>query len=142
MVNLSDDRQCTATAKSTGERCQRAAIKGGNVCPVHGGAAPQTKQKAQERLDKMADSVTADMADHVDDLLEQYNRVDDPEDKVELMRELRQVWKLVLDRTGHGPTEKRELTGEDGGPVEIAELTEAEKEQLNQTFDREPQSDE
>lgn len=26
----------------------------------------------------------------------------------------------VLDRTGHGPTSKQELTGKDGGPVELA----------------------
>jgi len=118
---VDDERRCTATANSTGERCQRAAIKGSNVCYVHGGAAKQVKEKAQDRLDEMADSVTADMANHVDDLLAEYEATDDPEEKVVLMRELRQNWKLVLDRTGHGPTEKRELTGgdEDDKPVEV-----------------------
>lgn len=46
----SDDRRCTAKAKSTGERCRRAAIHGANVCPKHGGSLPQVKRKAKERL--------------------------------------------------------------------------------------------
>lgn len=40
---------CTAKAKSTGKPCTRPAIKGGNVCRYHGGAAPQVKRKAAER---------------------------------------------------------------------------------------------
>lgn len=102
------DNQCTATAKSTGERCQRPSIKGSNVCYQHGGAAPQVQRKAQERLDEMADSVTADVQGRVDDLLEVYDGAD-PEDKPQIMREIRQLWRTVLDRTGHGPTEKQEV---------------------------------
>jgi hypothetical protein len=41
---------CTATAKSTGNRCLQPAIPGGTVCRYHGGAAPQVKAKAEERL--------------------------------------------------------------------------------------------
>jgi hypothetical protein len=33
-----------------GGKCRRAAIRGGTVCPTHGGQAPQVKAKAQERL--------------------------------------------------------------------------------------------
>ena len=105
---MDEDRQCTATAKSTGERCQRAAIKGGSVCHVHGGATPQVKQKAQERLDEMADSVTADMQEIIEDFAAMYE-VAPPEDKAEILSELRKSWKIVLDRTGHGPTDKRQL---------------------------------
>ena len=112
------DNQCTAQAKSTGERCQRRAIKGSNVCYVHGGAASQVKEKAQERLDRMADDITSDAAEMIDDLAELYDEAD-AEEKVKIMAELRKNWKLVLDRTGHGPTEKKELTGEDGGDIEI-----------------------
>ena len=112
---MDEDRQCTATAKSTGERCQRAAIKGGSVCHVHGGATPQVKQKAQERLDEMADSVTADMQEIIEDFAAMYE-VAPPEDKAEILSELRKSWKIVLDRTGHGPTDKRQLedVSEDG----------------------------
>jgi hypothetical protein len=38
--------QCAGTVKSTGKRCTRPPIKGGTVCRVHGGAAPQVKAKA------------------------------------------------------------------------------------------------
>ena len=42
--------KCKAKAKSTGKPCRRDAIAGGTVCQVHGGAAPQVKRKAAERL--------------------------------------------------------------------------------------------
>jgi uncharacterized Zn finger protein (UPF0148 family) len=112
------DNQCTATAKSTGERCQRAAVKGATVCPVHGGMAEQVQEKAQERLDRMADETTAEMQDVIQDLIDLYNAAP-PEDKVDIARELRQNWKAILDRTGHGPSETREVTGEGGSALEV-----------------------
>jgi hypothetical protein len=49
-----DERyRCTATAKGTGERCRRAAIPGGSICFVHGGAAPQTRDAARRRLERI-----------------------------------------------------------------------------------------
>lgn len=51
---MDDSRRCTATAKSTGERCRKAAIRGGTVCGTHGGSAPQTKAAAQRRLEEQA----------------------------------------------------------------------------------------
>ena len=100
--------QCTATAKSTGERCQRPAIKGSNVCYQHGGAAPQVKQKAQERLDRMADEVTADVQAIVKDLVDMYEDAD-PDDKLAIQSAIKSHWVEIMDRTGHGPTEKREV---------------------------------
>ena len=48
--------QCTARSKRTGERCGRLpSMLGGNVCRSHGGAAPQTRAKAQRRLQQAAD---------------------------------------------------------------------------------------
>lgn len=41
---------CSATAKSTGERCRRAPLKGSSVCVVHGGSAPQVRVAAARRL--------------------------------------------------------------------------------------------
>jgi hypothetical protein len=111
------ENQCTATAKSTGERCKRPAIKGGTVCYQHGGAAPQVQQKAQERLDSMADDVTADMEAAISDLFDQLEDIEDPEQQLAMMRELRQQWVAILDRTGHGPTETTEMTGEGGGEI-------------------------
>ena len=41
---------CTAHSARTGKPCRRAPILGGTVCVTHGGAAPQVKAKAKERL--------------------------------------------------------------------------------------------
>lgn len=116
---VDSERQCTATAKSTGERCQRAAIKGGDVCHVHGGAAEQVQEKAQERLDAMADKTTATIQSQIDDLEAEYKAADDAEQKLDIMSEMRRLWKIILDRTGHGPTSRREVTGPDGEAVDI-----------------------
>jgi hypothetical protein len=43
------ERRCTAI-KKTGVRCKKYAIKGGFVCPTHGGSAPQVRAKANKRL--------------------------------------------------------------------------------------------
>lgn len=43
-----NDRRCTGHTKVG--RCKKWAIRGGNVCRKHGGAAPQVKAKAKERL--------------------------------------------------------------------------------------------
>ncbi len=42
-------RKCRATRRD-GQRCGCWAIRGGYVCRVHGGAAPQVRRKAAERL--------------------------------------------------------------------------------------------
>jgi hypothetical protein len=41
--------KCKATNRQ-GKRCGKYAIPGGTVCRMHGGAAPQVKNKAEERL--------------------------------------------------------------------------------------------
>jgi len=46
--------QCTAK-RSNGTPCNRRAIEGGKVCYVHGGAAPQVKKAARERIAEMVD---------------------------------------------------------------------------------------
>jgi len=45
---------CTAH-RQDGNPCKGRAIRGGNVCYVHGGAAPQVKKKAAERLREVRD---------------------------------------------------------------------------------------
>lgn len=47
---MSDRRQCTAIAKSTGQRCKRSPILGGAVCSKHGASAPQVKAAAARRV--------------------------------------------------------------------------------------------
>lgn len=42
--------QCVGTVTKTGERCIRAAIKGGVVCPAHGGRTPNIRKAAAMKL--------------------------------------------------------------------------------------------
>ena len=86
---------------------------------MHGGSAPQVQKKAQERLDRMADSVTADAEEKLNDLIEQYDSAESLDEKLAIIGEIRKWEKIILDRTGHGPTEKREHTGEEGAPIEV-----------------------
>lgn len=67
----------------------------------------------------MADSTTADLQRNIADLQDEYDSAGDIETKLSIQSEIRRNWKIILDRTGHGPTEKREHTGEGGGPLEI-----------------------
>lgn len=53
--------QCTAKSKSTGKQCARSAIAFGNVCRVHGGAAPQTKAAAMMRAMQHVDPIMAEV---------------------------------------------------------------------------------
>lgn len=41
---------CSARSKQSGKPCKQRAIPGGTVCHYHGGAAPQVKASAMERL--------------------------------------------------------------------------------------------
>lgn len=113
---MADTDRCTATASSTGERCKQPAIPGGNVCRFHGGSAEQVQKKAQERLDEMADSATKHLQERLADVFE---RMDNPDlehsDYVALLREARQLTTDILDRTGNGPSETRELKDESDG---------------------------
>lgn len=59
---------------SKGKPCGRPPIHGGNVCPSHGGAAPQVRAKAEERVaeEKLGKAMRRELA-----RLE-VNPVDDP----------------------------------------------------------------
>lgn len=52
--NVSGGKQCTAHNRS-GNQCGRKAIRGGNVCYMHGGNAPQVREKAIERVNRARD---------------------------------------------------------------------------------------
>ena len=40
-MSFEDAKQCTATAKSTGEQCQNPAVTGWDVCRMHGAGTPK-----------------------------------------------------------------------------------------------------
>jgi hypothetical protein len=81
-------RRCTATARS-GERCGRSPALGATVCYYHGGAAPQVKAKAQERLRALQHPAIDALARAL-------------EQRTDLAAALRAAL-AVLDRTGLGP---------------------------------------
>ena len=87
---------CTATAKGSGKRCQRAPIQGATVCRMHGGAAPQVKAKAEERLRALQAPALAALEDLIDNA--------DPRTRV-------RIAEIVFDRTGLHPKATTELTG-------------------------------
>lgn len=58
--------QCTARTRN-GERCRTHAIQGGTVCRMHGGAAPQVKAKAAQRLADARDKALLLLMGMIDD---------------------------------------------------------------------------
>lgn len=61
--------RCTATARSTGQRCGRWSLRGSNVCAKHGGQLPTVKAHAQAVVEA-ARLRLLDMADQAIDVIE------------------------------------------------------------------------
>jgi hypothetical protein len=83
--------RCTAKSKQSGQRCKRPPIIGGTVCRMHGGAAPQVKQAALERL-------LAFQHPAIDRLMQLVNQTEYPSTSYQAVRD-------VLDRTMGKPAE-------------------------------------
>lgn len=114
-------RQCTATAKTTGERCTRHALIGGFVCGFHGGNAPQVQAARRERLLAMADPAIAALQRALESHgppCEHCGRSDGDRDPNVI-----RAAQIVLDRCGFGPTAKLEVTTPDPfAGMSLAEL--------------------
>lgn len=53
---MEDSRRCKAhKSDGSGERCSKPAMLGQSVCRAHGGASPQAKKSARERLEALVD---------------------------------------------------------------------------------------
>lgn len=83
--------RCTAKSSRTGKPCAKYPINGGTVCRTHGGAAPQVKAKALERLMALQNPA-------IDCLTKLIERQEYPSTAYAAARD-------VLDRTMGKPTE-------------------------------------
>ena len=84
--------RCTARSKQTAQRCKRPAILGGRVCYIHGGAAPQVRRAARERLAMLVDPAITRLGELI-------AQTDFPSTAYAAAKD-------VLDRTGFKPTDK------------------------------------
>lgn len=122
------ETRCTARSKRTGKRCKAPSMLGGNVCRAHGGAAPQTRAKAQRRLAQAADVL-------VQRLLGLALGGDVP-DAIAL-----QAIRDALDRAGLGAKHALELSAEPLAPweemcIDFANTSRARHEALEQLVRR------
>src|SRR4029453_5624489 len=103
--NSTDPRRCTAQSRQTGKRCKNASIPGGRVCHYHGGAAPHVQKKASERLQALGDPAIDVLARVLTapELGTTFSAMLHPS-------ALLNAGKIVLDRTGHKPTDKLEIS--------------------------------
>lgn len=88
-------RRCTARSKTSGKQCAQPPIPGGTVCRYHGGAAPQVKLKALERLQAYQDKA-------IDRLFQLAEQTQFPSTALAAVKD-------VLDRTEGRATEKVEM---------------------------------
>lgn len=112
-------QRCTAH-KTNGQPCKQWAIHGARVCRSHGGAAPQVKRAAEERiralvnpaLDLITDYLEPPEVDEEGALLGQ-----DVPPNVRLM-----AARDILDRAGYVAVQKVDARIRNAHTVEIADL--------------------
>ncbi|HXG86739.1 MAG TPA: HGGxSTG domain-containing protein [Vicinamibacterales bacterium] len=100
-LTTTTDRQCTATNRA-GQPCRRKPIRGGTVCIMHGGLAPQTLAAAKLKLmagrDLAIDALINALGSH-GPICEACGRSDSDRDPAVI-----RAAQIVLDRTGFGPS--------------------------------------
>ena len=108
---MNDSRRCAAHSSQTGERCKKAAIKGGTVCASHGGRAPQVKKSAKERLAELVEPALNGLHKAL---------------KSGEIPSIVKAAQIVLDRTGFHPTQAVELFGKEGEPIAVQQTLDVE----------------
>lgn len=63
---MNEETRCTARRKN-GVPCKNSAIRGGNVCRMHGGGAPQVRAAAQVRILRASDKAAARLVEMMQD---------------------------------------------------------------------------
>lgn len=97
--------RCSAKSKQTKAPCRQPAIPGGTVCRYHGGAAPQVRLAALERLKAYQDRA-------IDRLFKLVEQEGFPSTSLSAVKD-------VLDRTMGRPAETVQVTGAEGGPLVV-----------------------
>lgn len=126
-----NDERCTATAKTTGERCKNPRKPGQEVCGKHGGEAPQNKKAALERLRDAIDPLTQKKIKTAEDAWEKYQEAKEAEDEEKMaywMEKFNKRYEEVADRAGPPKKKRSEHTGENGGPIQVEEIVETMRE--------------
>jgi len=115
------DKYCNAR-KTNGEGyCQHTAgwgtdHTGHGRCKFHGG---NTQNQETNLINKLEDAAGDAAMAYKLRLKHIRQKVEAGEAEDIDWSEFDRLGRTVLDRTGYGKTEKREITGEDGGPVEV-----------------------
>lgn len=108
-LSVDTSRQCTAHLRDgSGKRCRKPAVLGTTVCASHGGAAPQVKRSAKQKLAELIEPALAGL------------RIALESNEISSIIKAAQI---VLDRTGFHPSQAIELTGKDGNPIQVQQAT-------------------
>jgi len=106
---MEDSRRCKAhKSDGSGERCSKPAMLGQSVCRAHGGASPQAKKSARERLEALVDPAINTLRTVIKTGL----KTGDTTSAVRASLG-------ILDRTGFHPSQGIELNGKNGGSVQL-----------------------
>ncbi len=91
---MDDPRRCTAKISDGTRRCKKTPMLGQRVCRSHGGASPQARRSARQRLMELAEPAVEAL------------RVALESDDI---RAIIRAAVVVLDRTGHHPRQHVEV---------------------------------
>jgi hypothetical protein len=95
--------------RTNGEPCRAFAMHGGRVCVAHGGAAPQVKLAAEERIRSLVDP-------SLDRIQKAIADDDNPQLALAAARD-------ILDRAGYKATEKIQQDGRVTLEIELVKRT-------------------
>jgi hypothetical protein len=93
-----DAKRCTATAKSSGERCKNPAVKGWDVCRMHGAGSP--KDETTGGAPPTHGRYSAKRRESLQEKIQEYREEDDPTqlwEELALLRAVLQEWLSNLE---------------------------------------------